>query len=146
GAVGSVEGKRRFGRHVTAGASASALLGGTAAGGGEFRIRRRRVHVKADVDLFAGGRVEGGFKAGTRSVKAGASGSVGYGIGVRGKAVGTFSPNRVRVKFKVGGYFGLGGSVGAEVDVKPKSAYKSAKKGAKKAAKKIGKKFKSWFD
>ena len=92
-----------------------------ASGAIAFDPKKGEIGAKAEVDAFAGGKLEGsvtakGDIAGIEGeVKA--KGGISYGVGVSGKAEVGFSQGHIRGEFQVGATLGLGAEFGISADL-----------------------------
>jgi hypothetical protein len=115
-AEGSASGKVRLGDHVGAGGSGTAFVGGKAGAGAHVGA----TGVQGRAGAFIGGKASGGLHADVGGVKAGAHGSVQYGLGAHAHGQsGMGNDGKFHVGFDVGGTLGLGASVGSDISIDP---------------------------
>jgi hypothetical protein len=115
-AKGGASGKMRFGDHAGVGASGTAFVGGKADAGVHVGATGAQGHAGA----FVGGKASGKAHADVGGVKAGAHGSIQYGVGVHADGqFGMGDDGEFHIGFDVGGTLGVGASGGTDISIDP---------------------------
>ena len=100
-------------------ANAGVFVGGLAEAKANLRYARGQLHAEAGGKAFVGGEAHASGHAKALGVKAGGSASVSYGLGAEAKGEAAVGWDKVKLKGKVGLTFGLGGSVGVDLEWSP---------------------------
>ena len=107
---------------VTAKGDVDAYVGGQLAG----HLDGSSHGVAAHLDAFAGAKISGSAGVDVAGIGVGAKGELEAGIGAQFDGQATMDNYHLKVNFKVGAALGVGGSLGANIDVDLPKAYETA--------------------
>lgn len=105
-------------------ANGSGYVGAEADVNGKLGLNGGSLHAGA----FAGGKVEGSVAGDVGGIGAGVNGSLRYGVGADLDAKATWEHGHIQLGFKAGAALGVGGSLGANVDIDLPKVWESYEK------------------